>query len=40
VVGAQPRVELVRCAGNSKQFVPFLGGISAGELEVSPDSQW
>jgi DNA-binding winged helix-turn-helix (wHTH) protein/Tol biopolymer transport system component len=40
VVGEQPRVELVRYARDSKQFVPFLGGISAGELEVSPDGQW
>jgi DNA-binding winged helix-turn-helix (wHTH) protein/Tol biopolymer transport system component len=40
VVGDQPRVELVRYARDSKQFVPFLGGISAGELEVSPDGQW
>ena len=39
-VGAQERVELVRYARDSKQFVPFLGGISAGELEVSPDGQW
>jgi len=40
VVGNQPRVELVRYDGKSKQFVPFLGGISAEELEVSPDGQW
>jgi DNA-binding winged helix-turn-helix (wHTH) protein len=40
VVGQQQRVELVRYARESKQFVPFLGGISAGELEVSPDGQW
>jgi Tol biopolymer transport system component/DNA-binding winged helix-turn-helix (wHTH) protein len=40
VVGNQPRVELVRYEGKGKQFVPFLAGISAGELEVSPDGQW
>jgi len=40
VVGNQPRVELVRYEGKVKQFVPFLAGISAGELEVSPDGQW
>jgi len=40
VVGDQNRVELVHYASNSKQWVPFLGGISAGELEVSPDGQW
>ena len=36
VVGNQPRIELVRYESKTKQFVPFLGGISAGELEVSP----
>jgi len=40
VVGNQPRVELVRYESKVRQFVPFLGGISAGELEVSPDGQW
>ena len=40
VVGNQPRVELVRYEGKVKQFVPFLEGISAGELEVSPDGEW
>ena len=40
VVGDQKRVELVHYATDSKQWVPFLGGISAGELEVSPDDQW
>jgi DNA-binding winged helix-turn-helix (wHTH) protein len=40
VVGNQPRIELVRYDSKTKQLVPFLGGISAGELEVSPDGQW
>jgi len=40
VVGNQPRVELVRYEGKVKQFAPFLGGISAGELEVSRDGHW
>jgi hypothetical protein len=40
VVGAQARVELVRYDSNAKQFVPFLGGISAGEVDVSRDGQW
>jgi Tol biopolymer transport system component/DNA-binding winged helix-turn-helix (wHTH) protein len=40
VVGNLPRVELVRYERKEKQFVPFLAGISAGELEVSPDGQW
>lgn len=40
VVGHQDRTELVRYDSNAKQFVPFLEGISADELEVSPDGQW
>jgi len=40
VVGDQPRIELVRYDRRSKDLVPFLGGISAGELEISPDGQW
>jgi eukaryotic-like serine/threonine-protein kinase len=40
VVGSQQRIELVRYDSRSRQFSPFLGGISAGELEVSPDGQW
>jgi DNA-binding winged helix-turn-helix (wHTH) protein/Tol biopolymer transport system component len=40
VLGYQERVELARYESDSKKFVPFLGGISIGELEVSPDGQW
>jgi len=40
VAGNQPRIELVHYESKSNQLVPFLGGISAGELEVSPDGQW
>jgi hypothetical protein len=40
VIGHQHRVELVHYESRAKRFVPFLGGISAGELEVSPDGQW
>ena len=40
VVGNQPRIEMVRYDSKTKQFLPFLGGISAEELEVSPDGQW
>jgi Tol biopolymer transport system component len=40
VVGSQQRIELAHYDPHSQQFVPFLGGISAGELEVSPDGQW
>jgi len=40
VIGDDRRIELVKYDRKSKQLVPFLGGISAGELEVSPDGQW
>jgi DNA-binding winged helix-turn-helix (wHTH) protein/Tol biopolymer transport system component len=40
VIGDERRIELVRYDRKSKQLVPFLGGISAGEVEVSPDGQW
>jgi DNA-binding winged helix-turn-helix (wHTH) protein len=40
VIGDERRIELVRYDRKSKQLVPFLGAISAGELEVSPDGQW
>jgi eukaryotic-like serine/threonine-protein kinase len=37
---AQGRAELVKFEPASKQFVPFLSGISAGELDYSRDGQW
>jgi serine/threonine protein kinase/Tol biopolymer transport system component len=40
VIGTQPRGELVRYDGRSKQFVPFLSGISASELDFSSDNKW
>jgi DNA-binding winged helix-turn-helix (wHTH) protein/Tol biopolymer transport system component len=40
VVGSQERIALARFDTRSRQFTPFLAGISAGELEVSPDGQW
>ncbi|MFY9559452.1 MAG: protein kinase [Terriglobales bacterium] len=40
VVGEQPRAELVRYDAKSRQFVPYLGGISAGEVSFSRDGQW
>jgi len=40
VVGTEPRAELVRYDGKSGEFVPYLGGISAGDVEVSRDGQW
>jgi Tol biopolymer transport system component len=40
VIGKQRRGELVRYDPRSKLFIPFLGGISAGDLEFSRDGQW
>ncbi|HTT24906.1 MAG TPA: protein kinase [Candidatus Sulfotelmatobacter sp.] len=40
VEAAQKRGELVRYDRRSSQFVPFLSGISAGELDFSRDGQW
>jgi Tol biopolymer transport system component/DNA-binding winged helix-turn-helix (wHTH) protein len=39
VTSAEPRAELVRYDGDSGQYVPFLGGISAGDVEPSRDAQ-
>ena len=39
-IGVQPRAELVRYDSRSSQFVPFLGGISAGSVTFSDDGQW
>jgi serine/threonine protein kinase len=38
--GLQGRGELVRYDGHSRQFVPYLSGISAGELDFTPDGKW
>ena len=40
VQGVQPRAELVRYDAASKQFVPFLGGISASDVAFSRDGNW
>ncbi len=40
VVGVQQRAELVRYDAKSADFVPFLGGISAGDVDFSHDGQW
>jgi serine/threonine protein kinase len=40
VDAAQGRAELVRYDPKSEQTVPFLAGISAGELDYSRDGQW
>jgi Tol biopolymer transport system component len=39
-IGVQSRAELVRYDASSGQFVPFLGGISAGDVDFSQDGQW
>jgi DNA-binding winged helix-turn-helix (wHTH) protein/Tol biopolymer transport system component len=40
VIGHQSRGELVHHSNDTKQWEPFLGGISAAEPEVSPDGRW
>lgn len=40
VIGEQPRAELVRYDVKSRQFVPFLNGISARAVSFSRDGQW
>ena len=39
-VGVQPRAELVRYDEKSGDFVPYLGGISASDVDFSRDGQW
>jgi Tol biopolymer transport system component/DNA-binding winged helix-turn-helix (wHTH) protein len=39
VTAAEPRAELVRYDSSSRQFVPFLSGISAGDVEASRDGR-
>jgi eukaryotic-like serine/threonine-protein kinase len=39
-IGEQQRAELQRLDLKSGQFVPFLNGISAGEIDFSGDRQW
>jgi eukaryotic-like serine/threonine-protein kinase len=40
VVGSQPRAELLRYEPKSGDFVPYLGGISVGDMEFTRDGQW
>ena len=40
VIGAQQRAELQRYDVKSGQFLPYLDGISAGQIDISPDGQW
>jgi len=39
-IGTHRRAELVRHDSKSGEFVPYLGGISAGEADFSRDGQW
>jgi eukaryotic-like serine/threonine-protein kinase len=39
-VGSKKRGELVRYDAKSREFVPWLSGISAVESRVSPDGKW
>jgi Tol biopolymer transport system component/DNA-binding winged helix-turn-helix (wHTH) protein len=39
-IGTLPSGELVRYDAKQKDFVPFLGGLSADHLEFSRDGQW
>jgi serine/threonine protein kinase/Tol biopolymer transport system component len=40
VVGVQQRAELVRHDAKSGDFAPYLGGLSAGDVDFSRDGQW
>ncbi len=40
VMGVQPRSELVRYDAKSGDFVPYLDGISAGDMDFTRDGQW
>ena len=40
VIGAIPRGEVVRYDSSSRQFLPYLSGLSAEDLDFSPDRQW
>jgi eukaryotic-like serine/threonine-protein kinase len=40
VLGVQQRGELVRYDARSREFIPFLGGISAGDVDFSRDGKW
>ena len=40
VLGVQPRAELVRYDAKSGELVPYMGGISASDVDFSRDGQW
>jgi len=39
-VGSQERAELIKYDTKSQQFLPYLGGISAGQVKFSRDGKW
>jgi len=39
-IGTRKRAELVRYDAKSGEFVPYLGGISAGDVDFSRDGKW
>jgi len=40
VLGMKQRAELVKYDTQAREFVPFLGGISAGDVDFSRDGKW
>jgi len=40
VIGTQARAELVRYDAKLGDFVPYLGGISAGDVDFTRDGEW
>jgi len=40
VLGVQQRGELVKYDSRTGEFIPFLGGISAGDVDFSRDRKW
>ncbi len=40
VLGMKQRAELVKYDARSRELVPFLGGISAGDVDFSRDGKW
>ena len=40
VTGEQPQAELIRFNSHSRQFLPFLGGLSAEYVSFSRDGNW
>jgi len=40
VIGQQRRAEVVRYDSKAKEFVPYIAGVSAGQLDFSRDGKW